>query len=127
MKKITLKKLAKCVFRSGRQALVREILKEELNRDKVLDYVGQGIAYGINHGINAVPQEKRGTLHTAFMTSHNATGRLLEVTDPQSENGFEISPRETEIIRDDLHCLTGSVFTDETVRMIHEKIIERIP
>lgn len=124
---VTLKKLAKCVFKSGRQALVREMLQEELTREKILGYVGEGIVYGINHGVNAIPQDKRGTLHTAFETAHNATGRLLEVTDPQSENGFEISPRETEVICDDLHCLTSSVFTDEMVAMLHEKIVARVP
>ena len=124
---VTLKKLVKCVFKSGRQDLVREMLLEELNRDKIINYVGEGIVYGINHGINAIPQEKRGTLHTAFETAHNATGRLLEVTDPQSENGFEISPRETETICDDLRCITSNVFTDETVAALHEKIIAKVP
>ena len=124
---VTLKKLVKCVFKSGRQDFVREMLREELTRGKIIGYVGDGIVYGINHGINAIPQAKRATLHTAFETAHNATGRLLEVTDPQSENGFEISPRETDLICDDLHCLTSHVFTDETVAMLHEKIIARVP
>lgn len=125
--KVTITKLAKCVFKSGRQDLVREMLREELTRGKIIGYVGEGIVYGINHGINAIPQAKRANLHTAFETAHNATGRLLEVTDPQSENGFEISPREADLICDDLHCLTSHVFTDETVAMLHERIIARVP
>lgn len=125
--KLTLPMILKCLTKSGRRQVVAELLKTELTRDKILDYVGQAIAYGINHGINAVPQDKRGTLHTAFETAHNATGRLLEVTDPQSEEGFTISPRETEVITDDLHCLTSNVFSGEVVEVVHAKIIERIP
>ena len=37
------------------------------------------------------------------------------------------SLRETEIICDGIHCLTSHVFADETVAMLHEKIIERVP
>lgn len=124
---MNVKDLIGCVTQNGRRKLVKRILEKELNRDKIINYVGEGIVYGINHGINAIPQEKRGTLHTAFETAHNATGRLLEVTDPGSENGFEVSPRETEIICDDLHCLMSNVFTDDVVRRLHAKIISKVP
>lgn len=125
--KVTFNKLVKCIFKSGRQELVRELLEDELSLKKITGYIGESTVYGINHGINAVPQKNRARLHAALMTAHNVTGRLLEVTDPQSENGFEISPRETETICNDLHDITSQVFTDETVAMLHEKIIARIP
>jgi len=124
---ITVKKLLKCVTQSGRRALVRELLQSELTRDKIIDYTGDGVTYGINRGVNATPQEKRGTLHTAFQLAHNATGKLLAVTDPTSENGFEVSPRETKVIRDEISCLTENVFTDEVVAMLHEKIVDKVP
>ena len=37
------------------------------------------------------------------------------------------SLRETEIICGGIHCLASHVFADETVAMLHEKIIERVP
>ena len=124
---VTFKKLAKCVFKSGRQALVREMLQEELTRDKILGYCSDAVVFGINKGINAIPQDKRGTLHTAFELAHNSTGRLLAVTDPTSEEGFTVSANEAETIKNDISCLTFNVFTDEVVGMIHEKILAKVP
>lgn len=124
---VTFKKLAKCVFKSGRQALVREMLEEELNRGKILEYASTGVAYGINKGINAVPQAKRATLHTALECAHNATGRLIAVTDPTSPGGMTVTPDEARLINQDLGLLTENVFTDATVKLIHEKILEKVP
>lgn len=120
-------KVLRCVTKAGRRALVKEILESELTREKIIGYVGQAIAYGINKGINAIPQDRRGTIHTSLELAHNATGRLLEVTNPESEEGFTVSPRETEIITDDLHCLTSNIFSGEVVEVVHAKIIERVP
>lgn len=124
---VTLKKLAKCMFKSGRQALVREMLEEELNRGKILEYASAGVVYGINKGINAVPQAKRATLHTALECAHNATGRLIAVTDPASSGGMTVTPDEAGLINHDLGLLTESVFTEETVKLIHKKILEKVP
>ena len=38
-----------------------------------------------------------------------------------------VSLRETEIICDGIHCLASHVFADETVAMLHEKTIARVP
>lgn len=123
----TFKKLAKCVFRSGRQALVREMLEEGLTRGKILEYAAAGVTYGINKGINAIPQEKRATLHTALECAHNATGRLIAVTDPTSPGGMTVTPDEVRLIGQDLGLLTENVFTEETVKLIHGKILEKVP
>lgn len=125
--KVTLKKLAKCLFRSGRREFVREMIEQELTRDKILGYVNDGVVYGLNRGINAIPEQKRASLHTSLSMANHATTRLLEVTDPESEGGFLVSARESDIISGEIACLTKTVFTDDTVRRLHEKIIERIP
>ena len=124
---VTFKKLLKCLRRSGRQALVAEMLKEELTREKILGYVSEGVVYGINHGINAIPVEKRGTLHTCLSAAHGACGRLLEVTDPSSDGGETITADESKVVADDIGHLTSHVFTDEIVEVVHAKIIEKVP
>lgn len=125
--KITFGDLLKCVTERGRRELVSRILKVELSRDKILGYVSDAVVYGINHGINAVPQDRRGSLHQALYTVHCATGRLLEVTDPSSDRGCEVSTGEAEVIRDEIGLLTRNVFTDSVVDALHGKIVKRVP
>lgn len=124
---VTLKKLAKCVFKSGRQALVKEMLDEELNREKILGYVSDAVAYGINFGINKIPQDRIGTMHTSLACARTAVGYLVEVTDPGSEEGSRISPGEAGTMCTALSGLTEGVFTEGTVKALHEKILSKVP
>jgi len=126
--KLTAKKLIKCVTQSGRRALVRELLEEELTKDALVSGACKAATKGINEGVNKIEDKsKLGTVHTGLTCLHNSVGAVLAATDPTSEDGVKISERETQKIVGDVGTSVCAIVDDEAVSKLREYIVSKVP
>lgn len=125
--KITVKKLAKCVFRSGRQALVDEVLREQLTADAVATLATHGAVDFIRTGSKRLTESQKSTMHTRFMSAHDVTGKLLEITSPDSDGGHDITPGEEAQLVQSVSAATGGIVTDDVLAKVRAAIVAKVP
>lgn len=124
---ITLKKLAKCVFKSGRQELVREMLKTEFTPEKVCLIAADGIATFSNKGMSKLTESQKGTLHTGCMKAHEVTGKMLEITAYDGEGGHDITESEAKQLGETMHNAVGTILTEDRMNAIIELVVSKVP
>lgn len=124
---ITLKKLAKCVFRSGRQEFVREMLKSEFTPEKICSMSAEGIATFSNKGMSRLTESQKGTLHTGCRSAHEVTGKMLEITAYDGDGGHNITDGEAKQLGETIRNAVGTLLTDERLNAVIEMVVSKVP
>lgn len=117
----------KLFTRSGRQDIVREMVKPYVTVDAIANYATDGVAKVLAAGAEKLTDERCAQIAEGCRLGGNALIYLTGAVSPDGDGGKIVTDAEKVEIRTCLAGAVRSLVTQEGLDEILEKVIEKVP
>lgn len=117
----------KLLTRSGRQELVRGLMKEYLTPEVVGGIAASAVAKVLDKSTAKVSDERCAQIALGCTTGCNALTHLAAAIDPNGEDGKSVSVGEREVISNDIKAAIPLLVSKEGLESACELVIAKVP
>lgn len=111
----------KVLYRSGRQDIFRELMKEFLTPDKIADIVTDAATHMIEAGAGAITDERAAQIAVGCERGGTALIHITAAVNPNGEDGKAVSAGEKALIGADIKSAVNSLVTQDMLDEAIEK------
>lgn len=114
----------KLFTQSGRQSIVREILKEYVTPSKIAELATEAAAQGLTAGAGKIDDDRLAKIANGCEKGANALIHITAAISPDGEGGKTITPGEKALICADIQTAVQSIVTQEALDGIVENAVK---
>lgn len=119
--------LVRCVTRGGRQALVRRVVYPFIQIDTIASLVTEGAAQAIDAGTDRISDERCSQISEGCAALEQCCSIIRKSINPEGDGGKRVTDDEKVIMENAITTGVRSLFTQDAVDTMVEKLITKVP